>query len=125
MMAVIIAICSWISIPGPVPFKHDPGFISDLKLFPEAKVFGDKTLLNNHPDRCNSSAFVDGDGAVICARVSFAEPHAPGDIIAFNLEFNGVRRPGEYRAYSLSFADKEQDVIPALSPSSLAFVELA
>ncbi|MBQ9544857.1 MAG: MBL fold metallo-hydrolase [Clostridia bacterium] len=89
-------------------FKTDPGYISDLKLFPEAKIFGDKNLMNTHPDRCESRAYVDENGAVILAKISFASPHKSGDLIAFNVEFNGIREAGRGREYSLNYIEKKR-----------------
>ena len=105
-------------------FAADPYFIEKIRFYHEPKNIGGKALINSLPERCESRSFADENGFTVCAAISFCGHHVPGDIIGFNIEFNGIRSPGAVRAYSLSFA-AEGDFLPYhITPSSLAFAEL-
>ncbi|MBQ9543866.1 MAG: hypothetical protein IJV00_01915, partial [Clostridia bacterium] len=106
-------------------FTPDPGFLDNVKFFPEAKNIGGNDVFNTLPERSESRSFVDEKGFSVCAALKFAGKHSAGDIIGFNVEFNGVRAPGTRRAYSLNYVP-ETDALPChVAPSSLAFAELA
>ena len=102
----------------------DPRFIAKLKFFAEEKNVNGETVLCTDAERCASELYRDPDGITVCARVKFSLRHSAGEIIGFDLEFNGVREPGSLREYSLNFVDRKDVYMHPVTPSALAYVEL-
>ncbi|MBQ9543867.1 MAG: MBL fold metallo-hydrolase [Clostridia bacterium] len=108
----------WEDHPG------DPRFIENIKYFPEKKLIGGREVTCTDLVRCDSAIYPDADGYTVCARVKFSQKHKAGDVIGFDLEFNGVRSPGAIRAYSLNFVNRESFFMHQFTPSALAYVIL-
>ncbi|MBQ9544856.1 MAG: MBL fold metallo-hydrolase [Clostridia bacterium] len=114
----------WEDHPG------DPRFVEKLKFFAEEKTIGGVGRICSDTVRCESRHYPDPDGLTVCARVKFSSKRSPGDVIGFDLEFNGVRAPGAPRSYSLNFVDREGGIKRFggfkhfITPSALAYVKL-
>ncbi|MBQ9545623.1 MAG: hypothetical protein IJV00_10910, partial [Clostridia bacterium] len=115
-------VCDRMTLWADVRGNRD--FIENIKFYSEEKLVRGEKIFCTDLNRCPAKVFTDENGFTVCAALKLGRPREKGDIIGFNLEFNGVPSVSSNRAYSLSFADRDQDIIPALSPSSLAFVKL-